>query len=69
MTNLNDNEQEILADPSASLWLKEQLRNSHERDIADMLNDIDALKGCLERRFCQQLFPDRFNSEINLRKE
>jgi len=34
---------EVLADPSASYWLKDALRSATHRDIIDALNDAEAL--------------------------
>ena len=41
---------EVLADASASRWLKTALREALERDPADALNDALALAGILEGR-------------------
>ncbi len=41
---------EILADQSASEWLKTVLRSALERDPVDALNDTLALAGILEDR-------------------
>jgi hypothetical protein len=40
----------ILADPSASVWLKEAFQSTMERDPVDALNDALALAGVLEER-------------------
>ena len=42
--------EDVLADASASLWLKSALREALERDPADALNDALALAGILEDR-------------------
>lgn len=41
---------DVLADASASQWLKTALREALERDPADALNDALALAGILEDR-------------------
>ena len=43
-------ESEILNDPSTSFWLKEQIVNSSNRDILDVLSDVEALKSVVEER-------------------
>lgn len=40
----------LLADESASYWLKNALREALERDPVDALNDALALAGALEER-------------------
>jgi hypothetical protein len=47
---VDSNAEEILSDPAASIWLKDALRDSLERDPADALNDALALAGILEER-------------------
>jgi hypothetical protein len=42
--------EEVMADPSASVWLKTALRAALERDPVDALNDTLALAGILEER-------------------
>lgn len=42
--------EDVLADASASKWLKAALREALERDPADALNDALALAGILEDR-------------------
>jgi hypothetical protein len=42
--------EEVMADPSASVWLKTALRAALERDPVDALNDALALAGILEER-------------------
>lgn len=42
--------QDVLADTTASKWLKTALREALERDPADALNDALALAGILEDR-------------------
>ena len=42
---------EVLADPSASYWLKDALRSATHRDIIDALNDAEALLAILQDRF------------------
>lgn len=39
----------ILADPSASFWLKGALRSSEQRDIVDSMGDADLLFEILKR--------------------
>lgn len=41
----------ILADPAASDWLKSAIRASRNRDLCDMLNDVDALREVLRAEF------------------
>lgn len=43
-------EDEIINDPTASFWLKEQINKSLERDPIDMLNDIDTLTAIIKSR-------------------
>lgn len=40
----------VLADPAASYWLQDALREALERDPVDALNDALALAGVLEER-------------------
>jgi hypothetical protein len=42
--------EEVMADPSSSVWLKTALRAALERDPVDALNDALALAGILEER-------------------
>jgi hypothetical protein len=42
--------EELMADQSASEWLKSALRSALERDPVDALNDTLALAGILEER-------------------
>ena len=42
--------EEVMADLSASVWLKTALRGALERDPGDALNDALALAGILEER-------------------
>jgi hypothetical protein len=42
--------EEVMADRSASQWLKAALRSALERDPVDALNDSLALAGILEER-------------------
>ena len=42
--------EELMADQSASEWLKSALRSALERDPVDALNDTLALAGILEDR-------------------
>ena len=42
--------EEVMADPSSSVWLKTALRAALERDPVDALNDTLALAGILEQR-------------------
>ena len=42
--------EEVMADQSASEWLKTALRDALERDPVDALNDTLALAGILEDR-------------------
>jgi len=42
--------EDVMADPSASVWLKTALRAALERDPVDALNDTLALAGILEER-------------------
>ena len=42
--------EEVMADPSASVWLTTALRAALERDPVDALNDTLALAGILEER-------------------
>jgi hypothetical protein len=46
--------EQILADPSASFWIKGALRSALERDPVDAANDADALAKALSRR-CNRL--------------
>jgi hypothetical protein len=50
--------QKILADPSASEWLKWALKSAAERDPIDALNDALVLAATLE---------DRLRSELDVR--
>lgn len=45
------NEREILADPSASHWLKSQLVATKSRDVVDAINDAEVLLNVLQQRF------------------
>lgn len=52
-TNLEDVkfiEEQIISDPAASYWLKQQIKESSNRDILDVLNDIDILRSILSLR-------------------
>ena len=52
-TNLDDVEfieKQIISDPAASFWLKEQIKESSNRDILDVLNDVDILRSILALR-------------------
>lgn len=52
-TNLEDVkfiEETIINDPAASFWLKEQIKESANRDILDVLNDVDILRSILTIR-------------------
>lgn len=49
------NEHDILADPAASTWLKEQIELSKTRDVVDAMNDAEALFNVLNERFLQSL--------------
>jgi hypothetical protein len=44
-------EKAILADPSASYWLKEQIRSSYNRDICYACADAEAFLDILQKRF------------------
>lgn len=43
-------EEQIINDPAASFWLKEQIKDSSNRDILDVLNDVDILRSILTLR-------------------
>ncbi|MCP4058174.1 MAG: hypothetical protein GY738_12825 [Pseudoalteromonas sp.] len=52
-TNLEDVkfiEEQIISDPAASYWLKQQIKESSNRDILDVLNDVDILRSILSLR-------------------
>ena len=44
----------VLADPSASDWIKESLRSALERDPVDAANDAEVLAKILHRR-CREI--------------
>lgn len=46
---------EILADPAASSWLKNALREALSRDPVDAANDAEVLAKLLDRRCCEIL--------------
>lgn len=53
ITNLEDVkfiEEQIINDPAASYWLKQQIKESSNRDILDVLNDVDILRSILSLR-------------------
>jgi hypothetical protein len=41
----------VLADPTASRWLKDALHSAMRRDIVDAINDAEALLAILQDRF------------------
>lgn len=45
---------DIINDPSASFWLKEQIVKSLDRDPIDMLNDIDILVTLIKARIVKE---------------
>ena len=49
------NEHDILADPAASTWLKEQIKQTQSRDIVDAINDAGTLLSVLNARFNRAL--------------
>ena len=52
-TNLEDVEfieNQIISDPAASYWIKEKIKESSNRDILDVLNDVDILRSILTLR-------------------
>ena len=44
-------EQQLLADPSTSFWLKEQIEKLPERDILDAAFDAELLPRVADKRF------------------
>lgn len=46
----SNTEAEIMADPTTSHWLKEQLTCLHERDLVDSINDSEVLLQVLKQR-------------------
>ena len=52
-----DKRNQVLADPTASAWLKSALRALDGRDPVDALNDVDALLAITEQRF-RDIYPD-----------
>ena len=46
--------EKVLADPAASLWLKEALSSALDRDPVDAANDAEVLDQLLGRR-CQEI--------------
>jgi|TARA_R110002050_G_scaffold1416_4_gene10225 hypothetical protein len=45
-----DKQNQVLADPTASAWLKSALRALDSRDPVDALNDVEALQEIAEQR-------------------
>ena len=45
-----DKQNQVLADPTASAWLKSALRALESRDPVDALNDVEALQEIAEQR-------------------
>ena len=48
----------IMEDPTASKWLKEAAIAAEQRDLADALNDAEALAAALKERF-EQKYPTK----------
>lgn len=48
-------EHDILADPAASRWLKEQIRATQSRDVVDAIADAKVLLSILNNRFAETL--------------
>jgi hypothetical protein len=44
----------VLADPAASIWLRDALRSALDRDPADAANDAEVLAQLLDQR-CQEI--------------
>jgi len=44
-------EESIFSDPSTSYWLRQQIKDSEERDILDALKDAELLAAILQKRF------------------
>lgn len=49
------NEHDILADPAASRWLKEQITATQSRDVVDAMADAEMLLTILKTRFANSL--------------
>lgn len=52
MSDSSSLEQDLLADPACSYWLRERLRDTRQRDPVDALRDAQLLVDVLEQR-CQ----------------
>ncbi|MEZ8029235.1 hypothetical protein [Enterovibrio norvegicus] len=61
---MTENEQNILNDPSISVWLKQQIQASYERDILDVLNDLEQLQCIMTERLEALLSENARPSEI-----
>ena len=49
-SELNELEEKIKNDPSASFWLKKQIQETKDRDPVDALSDIEVLSFVLRLR-------------------
>jgi hypothetical protein len=47
-------EQELLANPAISFWLKDQIRHINQRDVLDALRDAELWVELLQQRFNRQ---------------
>lgn len=66
-------ENDLIADPSISYWLKEQLKNSAERDLLDAINDaemlLSVLAGKYRERFGVELYAGGRFDIIDLKRD
>lgn len=46
-----DLEQRVMQDPSSSFWLKEQIEATDERDVLDVMKDVEILLSIIHQRF------------------
>lgn len=51
-------ESEILHDPAASHWLKDQIKETAERDVVDALRDAEILVAVLDARYSKAVIHD-----------
>lgn len=57
--------EQILADPSASFWIKAALRSALNRDLVDAANDADVLARALSRRCNRSLRDSAIGTSID----
>lgn len=57
-------EEKRLRDPSISLWLKDQINDSKERDVVDALQDAEVLVDILRSRLSRMVDPQGDAAEL-----